>query len=51
MGAGVVTFHPNPITVLSDVHRPIRINDRGDVMWTGLFYAPTIYINFIFSEQ
>ena len=40
---------PNRITVVGSDTGPIRISDRGDVYWRGLYYAPTININFIYD--
>ncbi|MBY0310913.1 MAG: hypothetical protein K2W85_02470 [Phycisphaerales bacterium] len=40
---------PNRIAVLSSPGGPIRISDRGDVLWTGFFHAPTIFTNFVYD--
>ena len=38
---------PYTITTLSNDNGPIKMSDRGDIAWTGQYYAPTIYTNYI----
>jgi hypothetical protein len=40
---------PNRITRLSSPTGPLKISDRGDVLWAGAFHAPTVFTNFIFD--
>ncbi|MBY0263150.1 MAG: hypothetical protein K2Q20_12450, partial [Phycisphaerales bacterium] len=40
---------PNRIAVLSSNTGPLRISDRGDVLWPGFFHAPTIFTNFVYD--
>ena len=40
---------PNNVTVIGSATSPIRISDRGDVLWLGYYAAPTIYDNFLYD--
>jgi hypothetical protein len=40
---------PNSVTIVSSPTAALRISDRGDVLWTGTFYQPTIYNNYLFD--
>ncbi len=40
---------PNTVTIVGDAEAPIRISDRGDVLWTGNYYEPNIYDNFLYD--
>jgi hypothetical protein len=37
------------LSVVGTNNSPIRITDRGDVMWVGQYLAPSIYINHVFD--
>jgi low density lipoprotein receptor-related protein 5/6 len=49
VGDAIPGTAPNIITSISSPTTALRISDRGDVLWTGTFNAPTIYDNFLFD--
>jgi hypothetical protein len=40
---------PYPLISLGTATTPIRISDRGDVLWSGVFYRDTTFNNFLFD--